>query len=71
MCDVKWWGFFALDHSALCYPCTRQFLAFFLHLGLLDSAQWCKMTNSSPLGGKVGKKLLQLDNIQNIGSLLF
>ena len=29
------------------------------------------MTYSSPVGGKVGKKLEELDNIQNVGSLLF
>ena len=29
------------------------------------------MTNSSLVGGKVGKKLEQLKNIQNVGSLLF
>ena len=29
------------------------------------------MTNSSPVGGKVGKKLEELGNIQNPGSLLF
>ena len=29
------------------------------------------MTNSSPVGGKVGKKLLQLADTQNLGSLLF
>ena len=27
------------------------------------------MTNSSPVGGKVGKKLKQLGHIQNVGSL--
>ena len=29
------------------------------------------MTNSSPVGGKVGKKLEQLGNIQNVVSILF
>ena len=37
----------------------------------LSSAQWCEMTNSSPVGGKVGKKMEKLGNIQNVGSWLF
>ena len=28
--------------------------------------QWCEMTNSSPVGGKLGKKLQQLLYIQNL-----
>ena len=43
----------------------------FPHEWLSRRAQWCEMTNSSPVGGKVGKKLEELGNIQNPGSLLF
>ena len=46
--------------------CQTKFL--FLYL---ITALWCKMINSSPVGDKEGKKLQQLGDIQNIGSLLF
>ena len=51
--------------------CTQVYVIEWKVLNFYHSAQWCETTNSSPEGGKVGKKMEQLGNIQNVGSRLF